>query len=80
VAYALQWFTPARDDEMALTWHHFQTVPDRASRGRAFLEAYGGLPAFDVAEAIPRRMEVTRVAGRSCGSRSRPPTTKGLHD
>jgi len=28
VAYALQWFTPARDDEMALTWHHFPTVPD----------------------------------------------------
>ena len=59
VAYALRWFTPARDDEMALTWHHFPTVPDRASRVRVFLETYGGLPPFDVAEAIATRMEVT---------------------
>jgi Ser/Thr protein kinase RdoA (MazF antagonist) len=59
VAYALQWFTPARDDEMALTWHHFPSVPDRASRVRIFLQTYGGLPAFDVAEAIAARMEVT---------------------
>jgi Phosphotransferase enzyme family len=59
VAYALRWFTPARDDEMALTWHHFPTVPDRASRVRIFLETYGGLPPFDVAEAIATRMELT---------------------
>ena len=59
VAYALRWFTPARDDEMALGWHHFPTVPDRAARVRAFLGAYGGLPTFDVAEAIVARMEVT---------------------
>ena len=59
VAYALQWFAPARDDEMALTWHHFPTVPDRAARLRIFLHTYGGLPAFDVAEAIAARMEVT---------------------
>jgi hypothetical protein len=25
-------FTPAGDDEMALTWHHFPTVFDRAAR------------------------------------------------
>jgi hypothetical protein len=42
VAYALQWFTPTRDDEMALTWHHFPSVPDRAARVRTFLDAYGG--------------------------------------
>ena len=59
VAYALRWFTPARDDSMALTWHHFPTVPDRAARVRAFLETYGGLPSFDVAEAIATRMEAT---------------------
>lgn len=59
VAYALQWFTPARSDEMALTWHHFPTVPDRAARVRAFLQTYGGLPSFDVAEAIATRMEAT---------------------
>lgn len=61
VAYALRWFTPARDDEIALTWHHFATVPDRALRVRDFLETYGGLPSFDVAEAIAARMEVTMV-------------------
>jgi aminoglycoside phosphotransferase (APT) family kinase protein len=59
VAYALQWFTPARSDENALEWHHFPTVPDRAQRVRVFLETYGGLPAFDVAETIVTRMEVT---------------------
>lgn len=59
VAYALQWFAPARDDEMTHTWHHFPTVPDRASRVRAFLEAYGGLPSFDVADVIATRMEAT---------------------
>lgn len=60
VAYALQWFAPPRDDEMALTWHHFPAVPDRASRVRVFLDAYGGgLPDFDVAETVATRMEAT---------------------
>jgi aminoglycoside phosphotransferase (APT) family kinase protein len=59
VAYALQWFAPARNDELALTWHHFPTVPDRSARVRAFLEAYGGLPPFNVAETIATRMEAT---------------------
>ncbi|MCY7402406.1 MAG: phosphotransferase [Nocardioides sp.] len=59
VAYALQWFAPARDDEMARTWHHFPTVPDRAGRVHTFLDAYGGLPPFDVAEAVAIRMEAT---------------------
>ena len=59
VAYALRWFTPARDDENALDWHHFPTVPDRAHRVQVFLDAYGGLPPFDVAETIAARMEIT---------------------
>ncbi len=59
VAYALQWFAPARDDQNALDWHHFPTVPDRAGRVRVFLETYGGLPPFDVAETIATRMETT---------------------
>jgi aminoglycoside phosphotransferase (APT) family kinase protein len=59
VAYALRWFAPARDDEMALTWHHFPTVPDRAARVRSFLRSYGGLPPFDVAQTIATRMEAT---------------------
>ena len=59
VAYALRWFAPARDDELALTWHHFPSVPDRAARVRAFLEEYGGLAPFDVAAAIAARTEAT---------------------
>lgn len=59
VAYALQWFAPARTDEQVLDWHHFREVPDRAARIRAFLDAYGELPGFDVPEAIARRMEST---------------------
>ena len=59
VAYALQWFTPARDDENVLDWHHFPSVPDRAARVRIFLQTYGGLPSFDVAETIATRMEST---------------------
>lgn len=59
VAYALRWFVPARDDEMALTWHHFRVVPDRRERVRVFLETYGGLPDFDVAETVAVRMEAT---------------------
>ena len=59
VAYALQWFAPARNDEMTLTWHHFPAVPERATRVRVFLDTYGGLPTFDVAEAIAARMEAT---------------------
>ncbi|CAM3510171.1 phosphotransferase enzyme family protein [Nocardioides zeicaulis] len=59
VAYALQWFAPARDDELALTWHHFPEVPDRAARVHSFLDAYGDLPPFDVPEVVARRMEAT---------------------
>lgn len=59
VAYGLRWFTPARDDENVLEWHHFPTVPDRAHRVRVFLDTYGDLPPFQVAEAIAARIEVT---------------------
>lgn len=59
VAYGLRWFTPARDDENALEWHHFPAVPDRAHRVQVFLDTYGGLEPFDVAETIAVRIEVT---------------------
>jgi hypothetical protein len=60
VAYALRWFVPLRADEHALDWHHFPEVPDRRHRVRVFLEAYGDLPAFDVAEVVAGRMRATR--------------------
>jgi hypothetical protein len=59
VAYALRWFVPFRADEHAREWHHFPSVPDRRHRVQVFLEAYGGLPAFDVADAVARRMRST---------------------
>lgn len=56
VAYALRWFAPLRSDEHALEWHHFPVVPDRAARVRTFIEAYGGLPDFDVVDAVTDRI------------------------
>jgi hypothetical protein len=60
VAYALRWFVPLRADEHASDWHHFPQTPDRRHRVRVFVEAYGDLPAFDVADAVSRRMRATR--------------------
>lgn len=56
VAYALRWFAPLRSDELALDWHHFPQVPDRVARVRTFLEAYGDLAPFDVADAVVERI------------------------
>lgn len=41
VFYALEYAAPFRDDETALTWHHFSIVPDRKHRVDVFLDAYG---------------------------------------
>lgn len=59
VAYALQWFVPLRSDELALEWHHFPELPDSRHRIHVFLDAYGGLPAFDVVDAVSARMQAT---------------------
>ena len=56
VAYALFWFAPLRSDLHALEWHHFPEVPDRRARVRAFVEAYGDLPPFDVVEVVADRV------------------------
>ncbi|RYB92021.1 aminoglycoside phosphotransferase family protein [Nocardioides oleivorans] len=56
VAYALRWFAPLRSDLHALEWHHFPQVPDRGARVRTFVEAYGDLPPFDVADAVIDRI------------------------
>ena len=64
VAYALRWFAPLRSDAHALEWHHFPEVPDRGDRVRAFVAAYGGLPAFDVADEVMARIRsVIRLRG-----------------
>lgn len=59
VAYALLWFAPMRDDESSLEWHHFPQMPDRRARIDAFLEAYGMVADFDVADAVIRRRHAT---------------------
>jgi hypothetical protein len=59
VAYALHWFGPLRRDEFVLAWHHFPAVPDRRQRVRAFVEAYGRLPQFDVADAVTTVIQAT---------------------
>src|SRR6185437_808176 len=56
VAYALRWFAPLRSDEMASEWHHFPSTPDRRKRVRQFIEAYGDLKPFDVADAVIDRI------------------------
>ncbi|PKH41250.1 Phosphotransferase enzyme family protein [Nocardioides alpinus] len=56
VAYALRWFAPLRSDAHALDWHHFPEVPDRRARVQTFVEAYGGLAPFDVADVVVERI------------------------
>jgi hypothetical protein len=41
VLYALEYAAPFRDDETALSWHHFPSVPDRRHRIEVFAHAYG---------------------------------------
>lgn len=59
VAYALRWFAPMREDGLARSWHHFSEVPDRKARIRAFVDAYGDLPEFNIVEAVTDRMRIT---------------------
>lgn len=73
VAYALRWFAPCRDDDLAIEWHHFPTVPDRRARIAAFLDAYGPLPAFDVVAAVIAGAEATMTREAELAARGREP-------
>lgn len=73
VAYALQWFTPLRSDELALEWHHFPEVPDRRHRVQVFVDAYGGLPEFDVVDVVTARMQATSDLVRNLAERGQEP-------
>ena len=42
-----------------LNWHHFPTVPGRRKRVQAFIDAYGSLPQFDIADAVTAVMQAT---------------------
>jgi aminoglycoside phosphotransferase len=47
VAYALEYVAPFRDDAQCLRWLRYSTAPDRSSRLRRFIEAYGEDPSID---------------------------------
>jgi Phosphotransferase enzyme family len=80
VAYALQWFGPLRRDEFVLDWHHFPVVPNRRERVRAFVDAYGGLPRFDVSEAVVAAMQATSDRMRSLAAAGREPQRTWVAD
>ena len=52
VLYALEYSAPFRDDETALSWHHFSSVPDRKHRIEVFAEAYGLERLGDVVQDV----------------------------
>lgn len=80
VAYALRWFAPLRSDQHALEWHHFPTVPDRAARVRAFVQAYGDLPDFDVADAVVARIRSVMTLRRELADRGVEPQRTWVAD
>lgn len=80
VTYALRWFAPLRSDQHALEWHHFPTVPDRAARVRTFLEAYGGLPDFDVADEVTARIRSVMALRRELADRGVEPQRTWVAD
>jgi hypothetical protein len=52
VLYALEYAAPFRDDETALTWHHFPAPPDRKHRIEVFVNAYGLEPRGDIVSDV----------------------------
>lgn len=80
VAYALRWFAPLRSDQHALEWHHFPVVPDRAARVRTFVEAYGGLPDFDVADVVVARIRSVIKLRRALADRGIEPQRTWVAD
>lgn len=80
VAYALHWFGPLRRDEFVLDWHHFPAVPNRRKRVWAFVNAYGGLPRFDVSEAVMARMQATSDLARSLAQAGQEPQRTWVAD
>ncbi len=80
IAYALQWFTPMRSDELALEWHHFPELPDRRHRVRVFLDAYGDVPDFDVVDAVVARRQATSDLVRSLAEQGQEPQLTWVKD
>lgn len=59
VAYALEYFTPFRDDAEAVRWLGFTSPPDRPHRLRLFATAYGLASTEGLVDAVIARQERT---------------------
>jgi aminoglycoside phosphotransferase (APT) family kinase protein len=62
VAYALEYFTPFRSDELACDdsgGHHFPSPPDRRARLSAFASAYGLESAVGLVDRVIDRQSLT---------------------
>ena len=63
-----------------LDWHHFPAVPDRRRRVRAFVDAYGGLPRFDVGDAVAAVVQGTADRVRALAQAGQEPQRTWVAD
>lgn len=80
VAYAFGWFAPAENDDLALEWHHFPTVPDRRARIRDFLDAYGPPPEFNLVKTVIAGAEVTMSGEAQVAAQGEEPQLTWIDD
>jgi hypothetical protein len=59
IAYALEYVTPFRDDEMAVRWLGYDQPPDRRRRMETFCAAYGLTTVNDLMDQVVRRQRLT---------------------
>ena len=80
VAYALEYAVPFRDDATALSWHHFEEVPDRRRRLEVFAEAYGLTTTAGLVDQVIARQELTIVHVEELAARELEPQATWLSD
>ena len=73
VAYALEYAVPFRDDVTALSWHHFETVPNRRHRLEVFAEAYGLTSTESLVDDVIARQRLTIEHVEELGARGLEP-------
>jgi aminoglycoside phosphotransferase (APT) family kinase protein len=80
IAYALEYAVPFRDDATALSWHHFETVPDRRHRLEVFAEAYGLTSTEGLVESVIARQRLTIVHIEELAARGVEPQASWIAD
>ena len=80
VAYALEYVVPFRDDETALSWHHFDTVPDRRHRLELFAETYGLTSTEPLVDSVIARQRLTVVHVEELAARGLEPQLSWAND